>query len=197
MNEKEISDGNPPTGNDVEEGDRQPDELESEAVDEKERLATELRDAHDKYLRLYAEFENYKKRVSKDKEELLKYGNEKLVSELLPVIDHLEMALKHASNEVSSGLVQGVDMTLKELKKTLQKFGLTEISADGKPFDPLVHHAMTQIERDDVDENTVVEEYRKGYMLNDKVIRAAMVAVSKKPVTEEKTNRKIDTKEED
>jgi len=166
-------------------------------VDETERLTAELQDARDKYLRLYAEFENYKKRVGKDKEELMKYGNEKLLHELLPVIDHLEMALKHATNDASSGLVQGVEMTLKELKKTLQKFGLTEIAADGQSFNPLIHHAMAQVERDDVDENTVIEEYRKGYMLNDKVIRAAMVAVSKKPVKDEKTKIEIHTKEEE
>ena len=166
-------------------------------VDETERLTAELQDANNKYLRLYAEFENYKKRVSKDKEELIKYGNEKLLLELLPVIDHLEMALKHATNDASAGLVQGVEMTLKELKKTLQKFGLTEISADGQSFDPLIHHAMAQVERDDVDENTVIEEYRKGYMLNDKVIRAAMVAVSKKPIKDKKTKIEIHTKEEE
>lgn len=176
------------------------DNAEAESDDETERLTAELRDAHDRYLRLYAEFENYKKRVVKDKEELVKYGNENLLRELLPVIDHLEMALKHASNGISSGLVQGVEITLREMKKTLQNFGLTEIDADGKYFDPLIHHAMAQVERDDVDENTVVEEYRKGYMLKDKVIRAAMVAVSKKPAREEKEERigiKINTTEEE
>jgi len=181
----------------VETGTGEHEKAESISVDETERLTAELQDAHDKYLRLYAEFENYKKRVSKDKEELIKYGNEKLLHELLPVIDHLEMALKHATNDASSGLVQGVEMTLKELKKTLQKFGLTEIASDGQSFDPLIHHAMAQVERGDVDENTVIEEYRKGYMLNDKVIRAAMVAVSKKPVKDEKTKIKIHTKEEE
>jgi molecular chaperone GrpE len=113
------------------------------------------------------------------------------------VIDNLEMALKHTTNDVSSGLVQGVEITLKELKKTLQKFGLTEIEADGKAFDPLIHHAMSQVERADVDENTVVEEYRKGYMLKDKVIRASMVAVSKKTGKEEKNEKVIHMKEEE
>lgn len=156
-------------------------------ADEKERLTAELREANDKYVRLYAEFENYKRRVNKDKEELIKYGSENLLHELLPVIDHLEMALKHASNDVSSGLVQGVEITLKELKKTLEKFGLTEIEAYGKPFDPLVHHAMSQVERDDVDEKIVVEEFRKGYMLKDKVLRPSLVAVSKKPMESQQT----------
>jgi molecular chaperone GrpE len=156
--------------------------VEEAIVDEKERLTAELREINDKYLRLYAEFENYKKRVNKDKEELVKYSNESLLYELLSVVDNLEMALKHTSNNVSEGLVQGVEITLKELQKTLEKFGLSVIEANGKPFDPLVHHAMTQVERDDVDEKIVVEEFRKGYMFRDKVLRPSFVAVSKKPV---------------
>src|SRR4030043_1546521 len=156
--------------------------IEEAPVDEKDRLTAELQEMNDKYLRLYAEFENYKKRVNKDKEELVKYGNESLLYEIVPVIDNLDMALKHASDNVSAGVVQGVEITLKELQKTLEKFGLSPIEAYGKPFDPLVHHAMTRVERDDVDENTVVEEFRKGYMLRDKVLRPSLVAVSKKLV---------------
>jgi molecular chaperone GrpE len=153
--------------------------------DEKERLLADLKEANDKYLRLYAEFDNYRKRVTKDKEELIKYGNERLLHELLPFIDHLEMALKHASNESSSGLVEGIEITLKGLKKSLEKFGLAEIEAEGKPFDPSIHHAISQVEREDVDENTIVEELRKGYMLKDKVLRASLVAVSRKPVQDQ------------
>lgn len=148
--------------------------------DEQDRSAAELQDMNNKYLRLYAEFENYKKRVVKDKEELIKYGNEGLLYDLLPVVDSLEMALQHAADDVSSGLVQGVELTLKEMRKSLEKYGLITIEAEGKPFDPAVHHAMAHLERDDVDENIVVEEYRKGYMFKDKVLRASLVAVSKK-----------------
>ena len=167
--------------------------IEEAPVDEKDRLTAELQEMNNKYLRLYAEFENYKKRVNKDKEELVKYGNESLLYELLPVIDNLEMALMHASNNVPSGLVQGVEITLKELQKILEKFGLIAIEANNKPFDPLVHHAMTQNERDDIDEKIVVEEFRKGYMLRDKVLRPSLVAVSKKPV---KSQEKEKTEEE-
>src|SRR4030042_4533846 len=148
-------------------------------ADEKDRLNAQLQEMNDRYVRLYAEFENYKKRVNKDKEEIIKYGNESLLYEFLPVIDHLEMALKHASDDVSSGLIQGVEITLKELKRTLEKFGLTEIEAEGKPFDPAVHHAMSQVGRDDIGDNLVVEEFRKGYRLKDKVLRPSLVAVSK------------------
>jgi molecular chaperone GrpE len=170
-----------------------------EVADEKERLTAEIQEINNRYLRLYAEFENYKKRVNKDKEEIFKYGNESILYDLLPVIDNLEMALKHAANSVSEGLVQGVEITLKELQKTLEKFGLSPIEANGKPFDPLVHHAMTQIERDDVDEKTVVEEFRKGYMFRDKVLRPSLVAVSKKTaVSQEKAEEetKINIEEE-
>ncbi len=150
-------------------------------IEEREKLSEELKQLNDKYIRLYAEFENYKKRVSKDKEELIKYANEEIIYQLLAVIDSLELALKHATNEnVPEGFIQGVEFTLKELKKILGNFGLSPIESEGKPFDPSVHHAMTQVERDDLEENMVVEEMRKGYMLKDKVLRPALVAVSKK-----------------
>jgi molecular chaperone GrpE len=154
---------------------------ENAFADEGARLTEELKEMSEKYLRLYAEFDNYKKRVNKDKEELLKYGQESLLYELLTVIDNLELALKHASDEVSTGLIQGVEITYKELMKTLEKFGLTAVEAEGENFDPSVHHAMSQVERDDVEENIVVEEYRKGYKLKDKVLRPSLVSVSKKP----------------
>ena len=163
-----------------------------------EQSEEEFQELNDKYLRLYAEFETYKRRVNKDKEELIKYGNEVLLNELLPIIDSLELALKHASDDVSEGIVQGVEITLKELNKTLEKFGLRPIEADGRPFDPTVHHAMTQVVRDDVEENTVTEEFRKGYMLKEKVLRPSLVAVSKKSSmsqdeeTEIKVNKKIE-----
>jgi molecular chaperone GrpE len=166
---------------------------ENMSVDKKGHMAAELKEANDRYLRLYAEFENYKKRVNKDKDELIKYGNESLLYELLTVLDNLDMALKHAPDNISSGLVQGVEITYRELMKTLEKFGLTAIDAEGKPFDPLVHHAMSQIERGDLDENIVAEEYRKGYKLREKVLRPSLVAVSKKPLEDKKKEETEDT----
>jgi molecular chaperone GrpE len=151
-----------------------------ESSDEPSDLTAQFQEMNDKYVRLYAEFENYRRRVNKDKEEIIRYGNENLLYELLTVLDHLEMAVKHASGDISSGLMQGVEITLKELKRTLEKFGLTGIEAEGRPFDPAVHHAMSQVVREDIADNLVVEEYRKGYMLNDKVLRPSLVAVSKK-----------------
>lgn len=147
-----------------------------------EALEKSLKQANDKYIRLYADFENYKKIAARNKEELLKYANEDLMADILTVIDHLELALEHAKDSsAASQLAEGVELTLKELRSALEKHGLTTIDALNKPFDPSVHHAMSQIESDDKDENTVVKEFRKGYMLRDRVLRAAMVGVSVKP----------------
>jgi molecular chaperone GrpE len=165
-----------------------------------EKTQKELSEINDKYVRLYAEFDNYKRVVSKEKEELIKYSHEEILKELLSVIDHLELALQHsADNDASSALAEGVEITLKELKNTLDKFGLVSIDAEGKPFDPFFHHAMTQIETDKEKENIVVEEFRKGYMLRDRVIRPAFVGVSKKPANKDedtgdvKSAKKTDT----
>jgi molecular chaperone GrpE len=147
-----------------------------------EKQKKEIAELDNKYVRLYAEFENYKRIVAKEKSELIKYSNEELLKELLSVIDHLELALKHSSTSTDkavSALVEGVELTLKELKGTLEKFGLVGIEALGKPFDPSVHHAMAQIESEDAEENTVVAEFRKGYMLKERVLRPAYVGVSK------------------
>lgn len=148
-----------------------------------EALKAELDETKDKYLRLYAEFENFKKKVQKDKEELLKYGNESLIYELLPVIDTLEMAIKHStgdSADKTQSLTQGVENTLREFLRILEKFGLKPIESAGKPFDPACHHAMSQVESVEYDDNIVIEEFRKGYSFNNKVIRPSLVAVSKK-----------------
>ncbi len=147
-----------------------------------EELKKSLSELNDKYIRLYADFENYKKGTVRDKEELLKFSNEELITDLLTVIDHLELALQHSSgNESSNSLAEGVELTLKELKNVLEKHGLINIETEGKPFDPSVHHALSQIESEETDENTVVAEFRKGYMLKDRVLRAALVGISKKP----------------
>ncbi len=162
-----------------------------EAVDVDEEV-DELSETKNKYLRLYADFENYKRQVSKDKEELIKYSNEGIMTALLTVIDHLELALEHASdNKAAAALAEGVEATLKELKANLEKFGLTRIEALDKPFDPSVHHAMQQIESEKHDENIVIKEFRNGYMLKDRVLRASLVGVSKNP------DKKINTEPEE
>ncbi len=146
-------------------------------------LKLQLDDLKEKHLRLYAEFENYKKKSQKDREELLMYSNESLIYDLLPVIDTLEMALKHASEvntEAGQSLIKGVENTLREFKRVLEKAGLKTIEAIGKEFDPAYHHAMCQVEDANFEDNFVVEEFRKGYMLNNKILRPSYVSVSKK-----------------
>ena len=175
--------------------DMEPLELQKEEEPSYEEQVKEL---DDKYVRLYAEFENYRKRVLKEKEDLASYVREELIYELLTSLDHLDIALKHANeDETSSGIRQGVEMTLRELNRTLEKFGLKPIEALGKPFDPEFHHAVSHVESDEADENTVIEELRKGYMYGDKVLRAAMVAVSRRPGEAEAGEEEEETTESD
>lgn len=152
---------------------------EEKSIQELEESITEL---NDKYIRLYADFENYKKIAERNRQEFIKYANEGIIEDLLSVVDHLELALQHSSDgENSQSLSKGVELTLKDLKTVLEKYGLTSIEATGKPFDPAVHHAIAQTETAEVEENNVVKEHRKGYMLKDRLLRASLVEVSKKP----------------
>lgn len=158
------------------------DENVTDAAESVDALKKSLSEVNDKYIRLYAEFENYKKISARTKEDQLKYANENLIKDLLTVIDHLELALQHAAtDETSNSLAEGVELTLKEMKTVLEKYGVASIQAIGKPFDPVVHHAMAQIESDETEDNIVVKEFRKGYMFKERVLRAALVGVSKKP----------------
>ncbi len=169
-------------------------EGEEESLDTlKGELETKKRglgELQDRYLRLYAEFENFKKVVSKEQTELLRYGNERLINEILPVIDNLERAILHSkeltnkadpeSREAIDSLISGVEMTLRQMRDILGRFGVREIKALGEVFDPTLHHAVSQIETGGHKPNTVIEELRKGYLLNDRVIRPSTVVVSKK-----------------
>ncbi|MBF0516469.1 MAG: nucleotide exchange factor GrpE [Nitrospirae bacterium] len=162
-------------------------------TDELERLKQENSEMQDKYMRLYAEFDNYRKRVQKEKDEIYKYGTESLVQSLLVLADNLDAALAHVKPGAADALAQGVDLTRKELRKILAANGVTEVETKGKPFDPAYHHAMAEVERDDLADKTVVEEFRKGYVFKDRLIRAALVSVSKK-AAQPKTEQKHDIK---
>jgi molecular chaperone GrpE len=148
---------------------------------EKVAEARELADKNqDLYLRSQAEIENIKKRNQKDKAEWIKYSNESLVKELLPILDNLEKAIAHTNNESSADAIRnGVELTLKGLRDTLSKSGLAEIAAKGERFDPGVHHAVSQEEDDTVEPGTVLHELQKGFTLNERLIRPAMVVVNK------------------
>lgn len=142
--------------------------------------ADELKAAQDRYLRLAAEFENYKKRAQKDQADYTKYANERLLKEMLTVLDNLQRALKHAQQPGgTNGLVQGVELTCKQYVETLSRFGVKEIPSVGLLFDPAVHQAVASVEAKKGQEpNTITVEHEKGYYLYDRVLRPAMVTVA-------------------
>jgi molecular chaperone GrpE len=148
-------------------------------LEEKEKEAKEY---YDRLLRAAADLENFKKRAVKDKEEWTKFANEDLIKSILPVIDNLERAVNHAEKVVDTGvMIEGVRLTLKQILQTLTRFGLVPFESVGKPFDPSVHEAMLVVESDQHEPNHVVEEFQKGYLLNDRLLRPATVSVSKIP----------------
>ncbi len=163
----------------------------------KERLKTAEEEAADSYQRLLratAEFENYKKRNEREMNDLRKFANESLLKEILPTVDNLERALAidcKENEDAFKGIHEGVEMTLKGLLDNLRTFGVVPMEALEKPFDPHFHQAVSQQESDQYPKNTVLQELQKGYMLRDRLLRPAMVLVSKKPDT------KVDVKSEE
>jgi molecular chaperone GrpE len=150
-----------------------------------EKAEQERQDIQDRYLRTLAEFENYKKRVAREKAGLIAYGTEKLALELLPVIDNFERAFEQAKKaEHIQPVVDGVAMILKQLEEMLKKFNITPFNTVGERFDPEKHEAMAQQEKPDTEDNTVVQEFQRGYLINEKLLRPARVIVSKKPSQE-------------
>lgn len=142
----------------------------------------EARDNWDKLLRERADLENYRKRASREKEELLNYGIKSLVEEVLPVVDNLERALEHTSEDGLPALVEGVKMTHSLLLTALKKFGVCAVEGTcGTLFDSAFHQAMSQVETAEQPGNTIVQEFQKGYLLKERLLRPAMVSVAKKP----------------
>ena len=136
----------------------------------------------EKFVRERADLENYRKRVQREKEELIKYGNENLILEILPAVDNMERALAHVDQESQDPVITGVRMTLDMLLAALKKFGVTPVeTGKGTPFDPALHQAMGQVACEDQEVNTVVEVYQKGYLLSERLLRPAMVSVACAP----------------
>jgi molecular chaperone GrpE len=133
----------------------------------------------DKYLRLAAEFDNYKKLSQRDLRETSRFANESILKELLPIADNLERAIKSAKdNPGGDSLIRGVELTLKQFIETLARFGVRPVTSIGTAFDPSSHQAVARVESADVPENHVVEEFQKGYVLNDRILRPSMVSVA-------------------
>ena len=172
----------------TEEGDDSVDE-ETEVSDREptveERAAyaeSKYKEMQDRYLRLNAEFDNYKKRMMRENSDRLKYFNMELIKELLPSVDNLERAISHAGDENSDleNMIEGLQMVYKGMQEAFGKFGVSEIESIGKEFDPNCHQAVGMIESQEVPENHVAEECLKGYYLHDRIIRPTMVRVSGK-----------------
>lgn len=162
----------------------------------KQELLVKLKDTekqseknYDLYMRTYAEMENIIKRGKKERADLAKFANESFIKEILPVIDNLQKAISHAQNDKNpSGVVEGLDLTLNGLMTTLDKAGLKEVEAEGEPFDPNFHEAISQQIDDTVAPGHVIIELQKGYLLNGRLIRPSRVVIS-----QGNSNKKEDT----
>lgn len=166
-----------------------PQEGDASATEESELSAEEVlaecqaeaQKNWDLYLRERAELENYRKRMQREKEDLARFANENLLREMLPVLDNLERAVAHAEQEQEGGLLEGVQMTLDQFGKTLERLGVVPVAAVGEPFSPDCHEAMGQMESSEYAPNIVVQEMQKGYTLNDRLLRPALVMIAKAP----------------
>lgn len=182
ISEEQVQPEAPETAEAGEEGPQ--GEPSSPAPDEEISLArAEAAKNRDLYLRSQADLENYRKRAQREKEELARFANEGILREILPVIDNLERAVEHAGSEKggTDGLLQGVELTLVQFRKVLEKFGVVPIAALGEPFDPAVHEAVGQVETDNYPPNAVAQELQRGYLLNERLLRPSMVMVARAP----------------
>ena len=170
--------------------DEQPEINQTEDTEKAKSIEEQLEEARqeaaqerDRLLRMSAEFENYKKRMNRQMDEFRKYANESLLKDLLSVVDNLERALgisgENSGEAIKGSLIEGVEMTLNEILKILTKFNVTPIESLKKPFDPVFHEAVMQEESDEQPENMVINEFQKGYLIHDRLLRPSMVVVSK------------------
>jgi molecular chaperone GrpE len=146
-----------------------------------ENAETEAKQNYERLLRVSADLENYKKRSTKELDDFRKFANESLIRDFLSVIDNLERAIQAAKEDQDNqhSLLEGVELTLKEINLILEKYGVSPIESLEQPFDPNFHQAIMQEETEAFDENTVIKEMQKGYLLRDRLLRPAMVVVAK------------------
>ena len=174
-----LQEGELPSEN-LEETEGVDQDLEKELAEAREEVA----ELQDQKLRVAAEFENYKKRIERERLQTMKYAGEQILREMLPVVDNLERAVAQgvvegvAVEQNLSSLQEGVELTLKSLRNSLEKFEVKPIESVGKPFDPNHQEAMTMEENAEIPANHVVTEYEKGYFYKDRLLRAAKVTVS-------------------
>ena len=159
-----------------------PEETAETEEDLLEKERSHARNMEERFLRVNAEFENYKKRIIRDNSERLKFFNLDLIKELLPSLDNLERAITHAKSENKDfdSMIEGLEMVNKMTHEVFEKFGVSRVNTVGEVFDPNIHQAVGVVQSDTVPENHVVEECLGGYLLHDRIIRPAMVRVSGK-----------------
>ena len=159
-----------------EEAEAEAEETAEAAAEEKKEMSAEDEALNVKYMRLMADFQNFKRRTEKEKSDIYAFANEKIVVELLNVIDNFERAL--ALGAEGDGFVEGMSLIFKQLQGVLEKAGVKEIEALGQEFDPNFHNAVMQVESDEYEEGVIAQELLKGYMYRDTVVRYSMVAVT-------------------
>jgi molecular chaperone GrpE len=174
---------------------QEPESTEEKLQKEIDNLKKQILDEKDRYLRLNAEFDNHRKRTVKEHEEFIKYASEKLIQEFIDVFESLERGIENAKKANNKDkLIEGMELVYKKFKVVLEKNGLTPIKARGEKFDHYRHEAMMQTLTDECEEDTILEEFAKGYMLNGKVIRYSKVRVSKKKESGNESDIEIENK---
>ena len=149
-----------------------------EALEKKE---AECRELQDKYVRTVAEMDNFRKRMNREMNDSVRFANEKILGDLLVVLDNMERAIKHSREKKDfDSLLDGLELTMNEFRGVFEKHGVQSIESVGQLFDPSIHHAVSMTESDSHEDNVIVDEFRKGYLLNDRVLRHSLVSVAKK-----------------
>ncbi len=147
-----------------------------------EHTKAELEQLRDTYIRLLADFDNYKKRMSREKADLIQFGNESLLRDVLPIIDNIERLKTYCTSESDwEALTKGVDLIVQEIRKLLARYDVQLIDAVGKPFDPARHEVIKKIETTEITPNTVIEEFQKGYTFRGRLLRPSVVSVAVQP----------------
>jgi len=157
---------------------------ESEDLDALRTEAAQAKEHWERLLRTTAEFDNFRKRAAREKEEAIRYANQALLERLLPVLDSFDMAVAAAQSsqaDTAQSLKDGINLVLQQFKDVLKQAGLEEIEAQGKAFDPNLHEAVSQLETTEVEEGHVAQQLRRGYLLRDRLVRPATVVVARKP----------------
>lgn len=183
MSEKEIMDNE--TGPVADSTEAAAEPLSEQQLAELKDNAAKATQYYEQLLRTSADLENYKKRAARERQEAIKFANETLLEKLIPILDNFEMALAaaNAQNTSVQSLQAGINMIQQQLKAALADAGLQEIDANGKPFDPNLHEAISQQETGDAPEGQVMQQVRKGYKLRERLLRPASVVVAKKPAS--------------